>query len=326
MPRVGVKVFHKRTRRERREARKGLSLLDAGVSDKTHCAYFAALTLLLPYIEDIQNEAELDAACAQWVEMAWEDGESLYTVGNALSGLHFYEPLTKRKIPSAWKHFATWKKLEWPARAPPLTLDLVMAMSYYAVCHHDLIFACLLALGFFTLLRTGELLHLTGRDLLVNSKQLVISLKDTKSGKRNAAGEMVTSSHFFPILLVSTLVDVLTAQGALDKRLWGYTGQAFREHFDSYLRRFRITQLGFRPYSLRRGGATWVVQTTGSMELALLKGRWQSHKVARLYIADGVSKLPDLLLPEKNENAHSSMESTSMNRRKGGPWKEVEIA
>lgn len=52
---------------------------------------------------------------------------------------------------------------------------------------------------------------------------------------------------------------------------------------------------------MRRGGAAWLVQQTGSTEIALLKGRWASHRVARIYIADGVSKLPDLLLPSRTK-------------------------
>ena len=76
---------------------------------------------------------------------------------------------------------------------------------------------------------------------------------------------------------------------------------AFRAHFDSYLRRFKLQHLGFRPYSLRRGGATWLVQSTGSMEIALLKGRWSSHRVARMYISGSVSKLPDLILPDRTK-------------------------
>ena len=301
MPRVGVKVVHKRTRTERRAARRGIALRDAGITFRTRCAYFFALRLLLPYIENVQNESELDSACAEWVETTWEDGESIYTVGNALSGLHFFEPLTKRKIPSAWRLLSTWKKLEWPARAPPLTREIVISLAYYAISHDDLLFSCLLVLGFFALLRTGELLKLTGRDLLVNARQVVISLKETKTGKRNAANEMVTTDDPFTIMVVQTTRSLLADWHALDKPLWGFTPQAFRRHFDSYLRRFHIQDYGFRPYSLRRGGATWLMQSTGSMELALLKGRWASHKVARVYIADGVSKLPDLLFSEKTK-------------------------
>ena len=302
MPRVVGKVIHKRTRSERKAARQGLDLRNAGVTDKTRAAYFVALCLLLPFIENVKNEAELDLACSEWVALCWEDGESLYTVGNALSGLHFFEPFTKRKIPSAWKLFANWKKMEWPARAPPLTSDIVLSLAHYALSHNDPFFCCLLTLGFFTLLRTGELLQLKGQDLLVNSKRLVVSLKDTKTGKRNAADEMVTTDHASTVMVAQTIREILASHNLLHCKLWAFSGQAFRNRFDSYIRRFHLQSFAFRPYSLRRGGATWIVQSTGSMELALLKGRWASHRVARIYIADGLSKLPDILLSERSRH------------------------
>ena len=317
MASVGVKVFHRKTRQERKSSREGISLRDAAVTVKTRLAYFIALKLLMPYIEEVKNESELDAACAHWVETAWEDGESLYTVGNALSGLHFFEPYTERKIPSAWKLFATWRKLEWPARAPPITREIILSLAHYAISHDDLFFGCLLCLGFFALLRTGELLGLKGSDLLVNKKQVVVSLKSTKTGKRNAADEMVTTSDPFTILLCETVRDVLAARGALSQPLWSFSGQAFRSHFDAYLRRFKIQELGFRPYSMRRGGATWILQSTGSMELALLKGRWGSHRVARIYIADGLSKLPDLLLPDATKVLLSAWDPRRLHAAEG---------
>ena len=49
----------------------------------------------------------------------------------------------------------------------------------------------------------------------------------------------------------------------------------------------------FRPYSLRRGGATHIFQCSGSMGLAMLKGRWQSSQVARIYISNWLSYLPN---------------------------------
>ena len=317
MVRVAAKVVHRRTRRERRHERRGLNLRDAGISLKTRAAYVWALSLLLPFIEHIRNEAELDSAVAEWVELCWEDGESLYTVGNALSGLHFFEPLTKHRIPSAWRLFATWRKVEWPARAPPLTRDIVLSMAYYALCHDDLFCCCLLCLGFFTLLRTGELLNVRASDILVNSRQLVISLKHTKTGQRNAADEMVTTDNEFTLLVAQTVKDVMDCNGVSQAKLWSYSPQAFRTHFDSYLRRFKITSLGFRPYSLRRGGATWLLQSTGSMELALLKGRWSSHRVARVYIADGLSKIPDIVLPETTKHLIRAWDPRRQDAAKG---------
>lgn len=114
---------------------------------------------------------------------------------------------------------------------PPLTCDIILSMAYYALCHNDLFFSCLLALGFFTLLRAGELLNLRGQGLLVNASQLVVSLKDTKTGKRNAADEMVTTDVQFAVLMATTVRDVLVSQNALHKKLWEFSAQAFTATF-----------------------------------------------------------------------------------------------
>ena len=299
MVRVHAKVIHRTTRQQRRRARAGVILSEAGLSERTKVAYLTALQKLLPELEDVQGPAQLDSAVANWVERAWEDGETLYVVSNALCGLHFFEPMTKHCIPSAWRLFATWRKLEWPSRAPPLTCGIVMSLANYAVSHGDIFFAALLRLGFFGLLRTGELMSLVGTDLLCNRRQLLISLKGTKSGKRNAADETVAVENDFTLLIVSTVLDILTSRNALSHKLWEFSPQSFRNHFDAYLRRFNIQHLLFRPYSLRRGGATHLFQVTGSMEVALVKGRWSSNKVARVYISDGLSKLPDLVLDKE---------------------------
>ena len=306
MVRIPAKVIHRSTRKQRKEARKGLNLAEAGISARTKNAYLNALRLLLPALENVSTPSQLDTAVAAWIEMAWEDGESLYVVSNALCGLHFYEPLTKHCIPSAWRLFATWRKLEWPSRAPPLTRTIVMSLANYALSHQDLFFAALLCLGFFGLLRTGEMLSLRGRDILCGSKQLVLSLKGTKSGQRNSADETVAIEDPFTILIIQTVLDILKARDALEHCLWEFSNQSFRNHFDIYLRRFHLDHLRFRPYSPRRGGATHLFQVTGSMELALVKGRWSSNKVARIYIADGLSKLPELLLDVATKKLLSS--------------------
>ena len=46
----------------------------------------------------------------------------------------------------------------------------------------------------------------------------------------------------------------------------------------------KVEQLCFQPYSCRRGGATYYFQSTGSLDAAVLRGRWESAKAGRNYI------------------------------------------
>lgn len=78
--------------------------------------------------------------------------------------------------------------------------------------------------------------------------------------------------------------------------LWQKSGTAFRQLFSKILEKLHISHLSFRPYSLRRGGATWEMQSHGLMERTLIRGRWKNSNVARIYIQDGLSLLPRLTM------------------------------
>jgi len=146
---------------------------------------------LMPILSLLDSQSQLDDAVSDWVQECWATGESIHIVNDGLCGLHHYEPWTKGLVPTAWKLFKTWRKIEAPNRAPPLTAAIVHAWALYAIDHHNIVFAAMLLLGFFGLLRTGEVLKLTPSDILVGRTNLLLSLRDTKTGLRNAAQETV---------------------------------------------------------------------------------------------------------------------------------------
>ena len=44
---------------------------------------------------------------------------SLSSIGDALSGLHHYVPMTRRRLPWSWRLFRAWRRMEPPTRAGP---------------------------------------------------------------------------------------------------------------------------------------------------------------------------------------------------------------
>lgn len=282
----------RRTRKERKQQRKSIRLWDAGITKPTQERYFLGLQKLLPEIMNIDSLIDLDMVTANWIQKCWEKGDPLHQISDALCGLHHFEPWTKRQLPLSWKMFSTWRKLESPDRAPPLTREIIYAWAYYAVDHCDFIFAGLLLLGFFALLRTGEILQVTAADLLIDASRAIVSLRDTKTGKRDNVAEMVSFNDPFALQVLHGLKQLKVQQGLDKVPIWPYSGSAFRGRFKQYCAKFDLEQHKFRPYSLRRGGATHLFQETGSMEIALVKGRWSHARVARIYISDGLSFLP----------------------------------
>lgn len=204
-------------------------------------------------------------------------------------------------IPTAWKLLKVWRRVEAPNRAPPLTAQMVHAMAMYAEDHNNLVYAGLLLLGFFALLRTGELLQVRPIDLLITDNQGIISLKDTKTGLRNAAQETVSFDEPLTLEILRALKALRISEENGNVPIWLRSAQSFRNEFYHHCKRFNMQSFEFRPYSLRHGGATHLFQQTGSMEIemAFLKGRWSSSKVAKIYLCDGLSHLPAMSFSSK---------------------------
>lgn len=297
MPRLGPKIISGRfSKGQRKRRRSGINLEEAALSDQTRSRYYIALNKLTPALTGVRSLPHMDELCCDWIHKMWESGEPLLTIGDALSALHYFQPFTRRGIPHAWKLFSTWRKIEVPSRAPPLTEALVRSMSAYELHHNRLEMATCLMLAFYALLRTGELLSLTTEDVLLGRQAAVLSLQSTKTSKRYAAHDAISVQDPFALELLSTLLEVRKSNRPYRLGIWSGTSQHCRNGFRRLTEIFGLQNHRSRPYSLRRGGATFIFQQSGSMELVLTKGRWESSKVAKMYISDALSYLPSIKL------------------------------
>ena len=75
-----------------------------------------------------------------------------------------------------------------------------------------------------------------------------------------------------------------------------YSPAKWRGLFQEALVSLKLQAFEFRPYSLRRGGATWWFGKHQSLDAILIQGRWQAAKTARLYINEGLAILAELKL------------------------------
>lgn len=296
LPRV---LLAGKSQAERRRLRAGIRLRDYTISQKTRARYSAAVAKLLPFLETQPDLRNLDGVISDWVEREWIRGEPLCHIADALSGLHHFWPEIKGHIREAWRLFRSWRRIETPSRAPPITPDIVRAFIGKAVLDDQLAFATLIAVGFHALLRTGELLTLEYRDVEINASCGILSLRNTKSGQRSGTLESVAVRDSLTLQLLSTLIAVQKQSNS--QRLWPYSGQSFREAFRKHCMFFRIMHLLFKPYSLRRGGATWLLQAGVPMDAILLRGRWKNLQVGRLYLTDALALLPSLRLDRSDQ-------------------------
>ena len=296
---MGIRLVAGRfSKAERVRQRSKIQLEDAALSPQTQQRYYLALRMLLPFIEKANNPEQLDDQACKWIRIMWKTGESLVHIADGLCAMHFFQPWTKRKVPHAWKLYSIWRRIEIPSRAPPLTLRLVRSMSAYELERGNHEMSTLLILSFHCLLRTGEALQLTSDDFALGNDTGICSLKFSKTGKRNAAHEAISITDPIVLESVRSLLLVRWQQSLPTLPLWSGSKSAFRIRFKKLCDKFGIQSHQFRPYSLRRGGATHWFQKTKSMESTLIRGRWESSRVAKIYISDGLSYLPAIKLSQ----------------------------
>ena len=221
-------------------------------------------------------------------------GGCITHISDALSGVQHYCPSFKGQITKAWKLFRIWRKVERPRQAPPLPTTFSLALISRALEQEDLEMSAMLCLGFWGLLRTGELLQVKKQHILIRGREMIVQLGYTKTGLRRAVDENVLVLNEITVLIC----DALLQSKCDEDRIWSRTPHQFREQLRQLIKFFGLTP-SFRPYSLRRGGATDDFREHGLMEKTLLKGRWGTSLAARQYIQEGLSDLTRLRVSEK---------------------------
>ena len=194
-----------------------------------------------------------------------------------------------------------WNTAEIPNRAPPLTLTLLNALCGRSVLQDCPEFGLSLRVAFFGLLRTGELLTVRARDVYLTApKGPVLGL--TKSGARQGAAESVTihESSVLPGLYrwkcQAKPTDFLTVKP-----------HAWRRLFNQAIEGLKLQDYAYRPYSLRRGGATFFFQRHGSFDRLLIQGRWGAAKTARIHLNDGLAQLSEISVPTSKLKSYLSL-------------------
>ena len=142
------------------------------------------------------------------------------------------------------------------------------------------------------MLRTGEVTMLTRSQVDVGDGKgpAVLSLGLTKAGKRQGASESIT-------ITVQEVVRRLTQWKRSNIQNLALSPASWRQMFAEGLTSLGLDRYQFRPYSLRRGGATFWFSKHGSMDRLLVQGRWAAPRTARIYINEGVATLAELNIP-----------------------------
>ena len=191
-----VESQDKQVRKERRAALGTLRslLIKPSTVDRYKKAFERFLQFLTAQkVTLAPSRAGLDHQLESYIEHLWLDGEGISLAGDAISAAQHFQPSCKRHLPGAWRLLKAWQLRELPARAAPFTLTTLHILLGYLVQHHPQI-ATGIYVAFRCLLRTGELLALQAKDIVIPPKATtaVLYLGLTKTGQRNPHAGTVT--------------------------------------------------------------------------------------------------------------------------------------
>ena len=196
-------------------------------------------------------------------------------------GITDHIPEAKGRLPRSTRCLVAWSRESVPVRASPAPVVLVMGILGFAINKKFYRFAIGIIFMFFGLLRPGEWFGVRFKHVSIDNVT-VVSLDNTKTtrNKQNAL-EYAQIRDIGAIALLRHLCVLANLQQ--DDLVWDGSSAYFRQCMDMALIALEIPPTSFRLYSLRRGGASHLIDHI-SMEALLLRGRWQSAKTARVYI------------------------------------------
>ena len=288
------------TQQARAKVRKQLGTLQQlTVQPATKARYDKAVDGFLRFLKTnhlvlpSQRQA-LDPLLCEYLEHLWSHGAGRALACDTVAGLQDFDIRLRGHLQGSWRLLKTWSVNEIPNRAPPFPEHVVHAMVGWAFFHHHVTFGVSLLVGYYGMLRTGELLGLRASHIMVEGSQrkVVVSLGLTKSGKRHGAAESIVLGFDMVVNFLKQWKGLASSTTPLAKSSANWRGL-----FHQALVALKLETWGFRPYSLRRGGATWWFQRHQNLDQILIQGRWSAPRTAKVYLNEGLAVLAEMKLP-----------------------------
>lgn len=204
------------TQSDRAKQRQRLgSLRDLTVQPATKQRYIKAVDGFLTFLKNNdltlpRQRQQLDPLVCEYLEYLWSQGQGRALASDTVAGLQDDDIKLKGHLQGAWRLLKTWSLNEIPNRAPPIPEHVLHAMVGWSFFHQDFTFGISLLIGFYGMLRTGEILALRASQLLCDKRQttVVVSLGLTKGGKRQGAAESTVIGYDMVVNFIQHWKDI----------------------------------------------------------------------------------------------------------------------
>ena len=165
-----------------------------------------------------------------------------------------------------------------------------MAVAYYMWSWGQRSAAILTCLGFSSFLRTMEFVGMRRQQLTFGANlRCHLALPRTKGVSRHGGVEGVSITD----PLMSQLLRKVCSGLLPGDFVVGLSASQYRILFAAAVQAVGLPS-SFKPYSLRRGGATWHFRLHGNIGLTMEVGRWANMRTARTYVNTALMELTAL--------------------------------
>ena len=196
-------------------------------------------------------------------------------------------PELKDQLPRALRALVAWHRGEETDPAPPLPKRVAVAAAGQMFSTGDDEAAICLLTQFDVFVRPAELFSMQRLYLQFNKSNVRagvgVGLWGTKTSKGVHEHVVVRDPG------VCVLLYHYYGTSAPERYLWSQSPQAFRDRFYSALAALGLESYKFRPYSVRRGGATADFAHHQSWDVSCDRGRWANARTARIYLKDALA-------------------------------------
>ena len=237
---------------------------------------------------------EVNILLTRYGRLLYNNGKSYTQYAETLNAISSWKPSVRRMLQGAWDLGYTWVRAEPSVHHIAMPHQVALAMLTVCLLWGWTSVAGIIALGFGSLLRPGELLALTRGDLLLPrdcDRGISFALVSIKEAKTRFSHARLQSAKLDIEDLLS-VVDLCFGDLLPHQKLWPQSGSTLRARFRSLL-----TALDLMPRpgsntkeldlgSLRAGGATYILQQTENGELLRRRGRWANYKMMEIYVQE----------------------------------------
>lgn len=243
---------------------------------------------------------KIDQLLVDFVHRMHKSGEksSLRVAKHAVLFTQAWRPRLRKALPCTWQALRSWEELKPSKFRAPLPLPLLAVLT--CASRHMAFFECeaqqrdlwltfstLLLVGFYALLRPGELLKLSAADItLPNSFSMgcpfaVVRIRSPKNSRQMGSQQFAEVRHPDAVNWLVWLVGKRKEPAEL---LWKSSQNRFRMMFRRLTQKLQIEHLKLSPASLRAGGATWMLDEKIEVSKIRFSGRWANLRSLEHYL------------------------------------------